>query len=354
MSKRRVFDIDFPDDAPTEDPVIEPRRGPMATAIGENAEALKERQEIVADIRAENDRLAHEHVRLKTAGLITDLLALDSIQTTKLTRDRKGGRDEELDELKASIREVGLSNPIRVEAAGDGVFELVQGYRRLMAFRELYEESGDEKYARIPAGLSAQGAELDLLYRRMVDENLVRRDISFAEMAALVQAYVDDPATECDSVDQALNDLFGSVGRQKKSYIKHFVTLLDGIGSHLKFPEEIPRALGLQLEKRISSEAGAAARIRSSLAAAMATTAKAELAVLGDLVQPPRKSSTAPKPGKTLAKTTFRQTVGEGTVRCAAAEGRVELHADRDFSNVDRHKLETAIAAFFDALGPQD
>jgi len=354
MSKRRVFDIDFPEDAPTEGSVVEPRRGPMATAIGENADALKERQEIVADIRAENDRLAHEHVRLKTAGLITDLLPLDAIQTTMLTRDRKSGRDDELDELKASIREVGLSNPIQVESVGDGEFGLVQGYRRLMAFRELYDETGDEAFARIPAGLSGQGAELDLLYRRMVDENLVRRDISFAEMAALVQAYVGDPETGCDSVDQALISLFGSVGRQKRSYIKHFVTMLDAIGSHLKFPEAIPRSLGLQLEKRLSTEPGAAAKIRSGLAVAMATTAKAELAALGDLALPPRKSARVSKPGKTLAKTTFRQTVGEGTVRCAAAEGRVELHADRDFSNVDRHKLEAAIFAFFDVLEAED
>lgn len=350
MSKRRVFDIDFPDETPNQEPVVEHRRGPMATAIGENAEALKERQEIVADIRAENDRLAHEHVRLKSAGLITDLVPLDAIRMTKLTRDRKGGRDEDLDDLKTSIRAVGLSNPIQVESLGSGVFELVQGYRRLMAFRELHEETGDEVYAKIPAGLSARGAELDLLYRRMVDENLVRRDISFAEMATLVRAYVDHPQIECDSVDQALNVLFGSVGRQKRSYIKHFVTLLDAIGSHLKFPEAIPRAMGLQLEKRISSEVGAKAKIRSALIAAMVTTPKAEVAVLSDLAQPPRKPNATQKSGKTLAKTTFRQSVGGGTVRCAAAEGRVELHADRDFSNVDRHKLEAAIVAFFEAL----
>lgn len=350
MSKRRVFDIDFPDAEPNEPPVTEARRGPMATAIGENADALRERQEVEADIRAENDRLAHEHVRLKSAGLVTDLLPLGSIRTTKLTRDRKGGRDDELDELKASIRDIGLSNPIRVEAVGEGAYELIQGYRRLMAFRELYEETQEDQFAQIPAGLSAQGQQLELLYRRMVDENLVRRNISFAEMAALVRAYVSDPETQCGDVDQALAELFGSISRQKKSYIRHFVTLLDAIGSRLKFPEAIPRALGLQLEKRISSEEGAAAKIRSALAAAMATTEATELSVLGDHVHASRKVPQPPKPGKAVAKTTFRQNVRGGVVRCAAAEGRVELHIDRDFSNVDRHKLEEAITAFFDAL----
>lgn len=64
-------------------------------------------------------------------------------------------------------------------------FELSQSFRRLSAFRELLEETGDSRYARIPATLQARGAQLDHLYRRMVDENLVRRDISFAEMARL-------------------------------------------------------------------------------------------------------------------------------------------------------------------------
>ena len=42
----------------------------------------------------------------------------------------------ELEELKDSIRNIGLSNPIRVEQSG-GRYELVQGMRRLTAFREL-------------------------------------------------------------------------------------------------------------------------------------------------------------------------------------------------------------------------
>jgi hypothetical protein len=54
-----------------------------------------------------------------------------------LTRDRKAVRDSEIDELKASISDIGLSNPIQVLEAGDG-YELVQGYRRMTAFRELY------------------------------------------------------------------------------------------------------------------------------------------------------------------------------------------------------------------------
>lgn len=362
MSKRRVFDIDFPtEETPPpaaqpvtpEEPQAEPRRGPMATAISENAAAMEERQTIETQIRAENDRLAHEHVRLKKAGLITDMIPLDAIKADKLTRDRKPGRDEELDELKASIRDVGLSNPIRVEPAGEGAFELVQGFRRLTAFRELYEETGEEAYAQIPAGLVAHGDELEVLYRRMVDENLVRRDISFAEMAELARGYVADPETSAASADEALTALFGSVSRQKRSYIKHFMALLDAIGSHLKFPEAIPRALGLQLEKRLVSEPGAQAKVRAALTAALVSTPDAELAVLREQANPapakPTRKADEPKPSG-AAKTTFRQDVKGGTVRCLASEGRIEMRIARDFSNVDRHRLEEAVQAFFRSL----
>mgnify|MGYP000107713768 CR=1 FL=1 len=69
--KRRIFDIDLPDeDVPA--PVVASsglRRGPMATAIGENADSLRQREQTEAAIRAENDNLAHEFVRLKRLGL---------------------------------------------------------------------------------------------------------------------------------------------------------------------------------------------------------------------------------------------------------------------------------------------
>ena len=134
MSKRRVFDIDFDDSAVpagTED-APEARRGPMAAAISENAAALSERQQAEAAIRAENDRLAHEYVALKKNGQIVARVALEEIRADKLIRDRTPDRDPDLDELKASIRAVGLSNPIHVEEVADG-YELIQGFRRLSA-----------------------------------------------------------------------------------------------------------------------------------------------------------------------------------------------------------------------------
>lgn len=357
MSKRRIFDIDFPDgDLPQPAPQAEARRGPMAAAIVENAEALRERHTAEAAIRAENDALAHEHVRLKKLGLIVDLVPLGAIAVSKLTRDRSAQRDPELDELKDSIRAIGLSNPIRVEQS-EGGYQLIQGFRRLAAYRELLAETGDaDRYGRIPAGLVAKGETLEGLYRRMVDENLVRRDISFAEMAGLARAYLADPQTGADSIDHAISTLFGSAGRQKRIYIRNFVALLDRIGPALAFPEAMPRALGLSLLKRIEREPGFAASVQRALQSQPERTEEQELAVLRKMADgqgegmPDTAARIAAGPANPGAKTSLRVVRGADVARCVATDGRVELRMDRDFSAIDRHRLEEAVEAFLAAL----
>lgn len=364
MSKRRVFDINFPSDTPEPPatavtagtdgaPAPEARRGPMATAISENADALRVRADAEQKIRAENDRLAHEFVRLKKLGLVVDRIPLDQIETSKLTRDRSLTRDPELDELITSIRTLGLSNPIRVEQDGDS-YQLVQGFRRLSAYRALYQETGDALYAAIPAGLVATGETLQGLYRRMVDENLVRRDISFAEMAQLALSYVRDDATESTTLDQAISTLYASTGRQKRSYVRHFAELLEWIGDDLSFAETIPRALGLDLKKRLVDDAAQQAALRQKLQSALPQTAEAELAILRVALD--RPSGRAPKSAVNVdsAKTTLRCTVPAGTVRCLARNGRIEMAMEKDFSTIDQRRLEGAIAAFFEALSVEE
>ncbi|MCE6949952.1 ParB N-terminal domain-containing protein [Cereibacter sphaeroides] len=360
MKKRRMFDIDLPPDASVSVPAAEPpqvsRRGPMATAIGENAESLRQRQQAEAAIRAENDALAHEFVRLKKLGLVTDLIPLDRIEMTLLIRDRSRRRDDEIDELKASIREIGLSNPICVSPRGQG-YELVQGFRRLSAYRELFEETGDDVFARIPAALMPQGETLEGLYRRMVDENLVRRDLSFWEMASFARAYAADPETDAADVDAAVAQLFRTSNRQKKIYIRHFATLVGALEDSLNFPEAIPRALGLALVRRLEDEPTLAASLAAALRAANRASAEDELAVLrrffeagaGD-VDPPSPVQVKPLGGARKGKITFRIARPEGEARCSASPGRLELRLERDFSAIERRRLEAAVAAFFKTL----
>ena len=348
--KRRLFDVDLPEDdiAPPE-PRATPglRRGPMATAIGENAEALRLRQEREAEIRAENDALAHEFVRLKKLGLVTDMIPLERIEARKLIRDRARRLDPELEDLMASIRDIGLSNPIQVEQTGEGRYELVQGWRRLSAFRALHEETGDARYGAVPAVLLARGETLESLYRRMVDENMVRKDISFAEMANLARAYCDDPDTGCDDLDAAVNLLFRSANPQKRSYIRRFAVLMRAFEKVLEYPEQIPRALGLALAQRIETEPEIIATVARALQQAGKRSAEAELAILRGFAEG-KGAPVAPKPAPLAArarrsKTSLRLPLGAGEVRCVASPGKVELRVERDFSALERARLEAAI-----------
>ena len=370
--KRRVFEIDLP----TEDDGFpagkEPgRRGPMASAIVETAESTRERARIEAEIRAENDALAKEHVRLKRAGLIVDLIALDAVDTRKLIRDRNQAPDPELAELVASIRDIGLSNPIRVEPGANGRYELIQGWRRLQAYRQLLAETGDtERWGRIPAGIAARGDALEALYRRMVDENLVRKDLSFAEMAQLALHYAMDPQTAETDPEKAVAVLFKSAGYQKRSYIRAFIPLVERMEGVLLYPHEIPRALGLALARRLDDQPGIVAALKTEFAGWDSRSVTDELAVLrrfadfdetsgptrrtgthGQATNAPGDGSPDPAAGQGgRARTTFHLDRPHGRAKCTAANGRLEIRLPRDFTAVDRRRLEAAIVQMLDQL----
>ena len=375
--KRRVFDIDLPDDEPAPEtksvfdtfPVGKvpnnetKRRGPMATAINENAESVRDRGVVEAEIRQENDALAHEHVRLKRLGLITDLIPLDAVVTDKLSRDRDQKPDYELRELKTSIEAIGLSNPIRVEPRDDGAYELIQGFRRLAAFKELREENPeDEAYQTIPAAIFAAGDTLETLYRRVVDENLVRKDISYAEMAKLAITYADDPETDVTDADKAVGVLFKSASYQKRSYIRTFIKFIDVLRQDLQFAEEIPRALGLAVAHAVAEVPGTVTAIQSELKDWDTRGPSDELEVLrrivgGDEAGQKAEARKPAKPGAvptgttaSKAKTSFQMRRRQGQAKCVAGAGRLEIRMDRDFSAIDRRKLEMAVQSLLDHL----
>lgn len=380
--KRPIFDILLPEEpAPETFPAgkvpdenqslqgtsetVSRRRGPMAAAIAETAGSLQDRAATLDAIRAENDALAHEHVRLKRMGLVADLVEIDRVETWKLTRDRARTDDDvELAELVASIREVGLSNPIRVEPRPDGRFELIQGFRRLSAYRQLLQETGDaEAWGRIPAAIVHPGETIETLYRRMVDENLVRKDISFAEMAQLALAYAADPETGETDPERAVKLLFRSAGYQKRSYIRGFLPLVGALGDDLRFAHHIPRALGLALAQRLEEEPTLARRIREELRGWDNRSVQDELNLLrrmagaGDEDQAPARepppAPSAPPPPPVRAgggQVRFDLDRPRGTARVLAGQGRIEIRLDRDFSTLERWRIEAAVRALLDQL----
>ncbi|MEL6572504.1 MAG: ParB N-terminal domain-containing protein [Pseudomonadota bacterium] len=376
--KRRVFDIDLPEDEPARETksAVETfpagkvsnnetkRRGPMAAAITETAESVKDRGAVEAKIRQENDALAHEHVRLKRLGLITDLIPLNDIVIHKLSRDRTQKPDFELRELKTSIESIGLSNPIRVEPRDDGKYELIQGFRRLAAFKELRDDHpDDDTFKTIPAAIFARGETLETLYRRMVDENLVRKDISYAEMAKLAITYADDPDTEETDAEKAVGVLFKSASYQKRSYIRSFIKFVDLLWKDLEFAEEIPRSLGLAISHAVEEIPGTVSAIQSELKDWDNRSVADELEVLrrvvgGEEAEERAAKRKSAKPGVAVpvpsvaskAKTSFQMRRRQGQAKCVAGAGRLEIRMDRDFSAIDRRKLEMAVQSLLDHL----
>ncbi len=371
VKKRSVFDINFePEEGSTSefpagnpalpeskshtktqghplqnhDPVP-PRRGPMASAIAETADATAERSLAEAAIRAENDALAHEHVRLKKLGLITDLIQTSDVLMSKLTRDRSANADFDLSELKDSIKAVGLSNPIRVEQTADG-FELIQGYRRLTAFRQLAEETNDPRYTRIPAAMVPRGEPLVTLYRKMVDENLIRKDLSFGEMAQLALAYARDEGL---SYSDAVSTLYASALKQKRTYIRQFARVLEALDGAMRHPEAIPRALGLELYKLIEAEPDQIAGIVAALKDVPERNADKELQMLRDCLVVPKKRKRE-MPSKSVSKTSLRLIRPEGEARVTASDGKIELRLNWDFSAIPRSKLQEGIEALLASL----
>ncbi|WP_108263074.1 ParB/RepB/Spo0J family partition protein [Mangrovicoccus ximenensis] len=366
--RRRIFDIDLPEEgapdapAPAPEPAAPdgpPRRGPMASAIAENAEAVKARRSAAEAIREENDALAHEYVALREAGHVVSPLPLEDVHSSMLVRDRMPGEDHELEELAVSIRDLGLSNPIRVLPRPDGSgYELVQGYRRLMAYRRLSDETGDEVWARIPALVLPGAPDIAGLYRRMVDENVIRKDLSFAEMAYAAQNYAADPATDAADLGAAVASLFQSAPYSKRNYIRNFAFLLDQIGGALRYPTGISRALGVALAREIRDRPELAAQISEDLAAQGNLEMEEELEILRRHVLrdsldermpvPAEKPAKPARAGRT--KTTFHIESSAGQVKCTAGPGRLEIKVARDFSSIDRARLERAIASLIDGL----
>jgi ParB family chromosome partitioning protein len=198
---------------------------------------------------------------------------------------------------------------------------------------------------------------VDGLYRRMVDENVIRKDLSFAEMAHAARNFAADPATSATDLTEAVAALFQSAPYSKRSYIRSFAALLDAFEDVLRYPTEIPRALGVALARRLGSDHSVVGSIRQALNSHPDRDAAQEMDILrrfteadsaGDdsTVQPPPA-----RKGRSRTKTTFHITSSAGQVKCTAAQGRLEIKVDRDFSAIDRARLERAIADLIDGLG---
>lgn len=133
--------------------------------------------------------------------------------------------DEALVELAASIKMIGLIQPITVRKLADGRFQLITGERRLRASKI----AGHERIAAYVRTANDQ----DMLEMALV-ENIQREDLDPIEVAISYRRLID----ECSLTQENMSDRVG----KKRSTVSNYLRLL-------KLPAEIQ--LGLR-EKKLS------------------------------------------------------------------------------------------------------
>ncbi len=133
--------------------------------------------------------------------------------------------EESLNELAASIREVGIIQPITVREKENGNYQLISGERRLRAAKII-------GLSKIAAYIRKANDE-DLLEMALI-ENIQREDLDAIEIAISYQRLID----ECDLTQDSLSQRVG----KKRATVANYLRLL-------KLPADIQ--LGIK-EKKLS------------------------------------------------------------------------------------------------------
>ncbi len=153
-------------------------------------------------------------------------VSVNRIRANKLQPRKEFGR-EALEELKSSIRENGLIQPITVRRVESDFFELVSGERRFRAVSEL-------GFTEVPAYVLQVDSDAKMLELALT-ENLQREDLNAIEVATGYQRLID----ECSLTQEQVAERVG----KDRATVANFLRLL-------RLPAEIQRGL---IEGSISS-----------------------------------------------------------------------------------------------------
>lgn len=322
--------------------------GPMGAAVRDAAESLQEATEAKVEQRRKNAEDAKAFRTANTEGRVLSLVPLGEIKTTDLPRDRLDletvAASVEMDELKSSIRERGQKEPIELYRDQSGQLQLKKGWRRFTALSQLFAETGDEKFANIVARIEVGEADRLSRFIDMVEENVVREDLTFAEMAQVAILAAEDVATDEADPDAMVSRLYGSLHKMKRSYIRSFVFLLLALEGDLKWPRSVARNLGVDVARALKTKDSSAA-LRSSLANCQTAEDQADV-LRAFLVE----GQGAQRPVLKRVRKEKRE-FHVGDMKVTARKGECRIVSAEDFASIPKSRLERAINAFRDALG---
>ncbi|WP_394200124.1 ParB/RepB/Spo0J family partition protein [Litoreibacter albidus] len=336
--------------APLETKSVKPRAravGPMGAAVRDAAESLTESTEAKVEQRRQNADDAKAFRAAADEGRVLERVALGDVHTDDLPRDRLEldavAQSDEMEELKSSIMARGQKEPVELYRGDDGRLQLKKGWRRFTALRQLFAETGDDAYAGIIARIAKADDNRLTRYIDMVEENVVREDLTFAEMAQVAITAAGDAQVEEGSADVLVGRLYGALHKMKKSYIRSFVTLLEALGDDLSWPKAVPRNLGVDAARALKSGQGDVVDLRTRLS--VAATPDAQNAVLADFAA---GAVVAAKSAPKAPKQKFEFHVGQTKV--TARQGECRIVSKQDYASIPKAQLQRAIRAFEDAL----
>ncbi|MGJ8721886.1 MAG: ParB/RepB/Spo0J family partition protein [Salinibacterium amurskyense] len=163
-----------------------PKRTGLGRGIGALIPSTDENQERPVDVFFPGGEIAPERLRSVPGARLASLSPLDIVPNSR--QPRSEFRQEELEELIVSIREIGVLQPIVVRplvgaVEGGPQYELIMGERRLRATKHL-------GLASIPAVIKSTADE-DML-RDALLENLHRANLNPLEEASAYQQLLAD------------------------------------------------------------------------------------------------------------------------------------------------------------------
>lgn len=230
-----------------------------------------------ASASAAAEELARTLSEAREAGRMVITVPLAQIQLDYLVRDRVVVDETEMQALKDSLRARGQQTPVELVDLGDGRYGLISGWRRCAALKALAEETGEARFAEV-LGLLRQPEDSADAYLAMVEENEIRVGLSYFERARIVAKSVASDVFDSDRA--ALQALFQSASRAKRSKIGSFLSVVRALDGTLRFPEALGERLGLQLSRALSDTPDLAKTLSADLQAAVPQTPEAELKVL--------------------------------------------------------------------------
>lgn len=272
----------------------------MAPEVKEMTTPLPSHRPPIADLAGASadaaavEELAGELTRARAEGRMIVSVPLDQIDLDHLVRDRVTADPDELTALMESLKARGQQTPVELEALPDGRYGLISGWRRCQALRALFETTGDPRFADVQ-GLLRRPEDAAEAYQAMVEENELRVGLSYYERARIAAKAVERGAFP--DTGAALQGLFPTASRAKRSKIGAFLRIAGALDGVLRFPHRLAERPGLILSRALESNPDLAGRIATDLAADPPETPEAEVRRLLQAVpKPTPKTAAAPSP----------------------------------------------------------